>query len=293
MKMGRRRRRAEPGLTGIRPIQDGFRLSEEINPWWLWLAGVASALLVVLAILLDLLWKVKNILPSVTLDLGIGSILFALLFLLQRRIVRRTSILWVSALEEMAARSGQDPDQLAAHFGGPVAVVHEFVDAILGEGDCRRAWRFADPIWRLCRAQAWLWNNLSHPLVSKFDRDTAAGALAEVDSTHELWQAFAQSELEQFSEAWSGPDLRTHGAASATRKVEDGEIVLLVDLSEHPDGAMVHAPTPVRGTPFLVRKIADAWQIANLVGDHIPEPGWPPNWKEGWTYWEKLFEADG
>jgi hypothetical protein len=62
--------------------------------------------------------------------------------------------------------------------------------------------------------------------------------------------------------------------------VQDGEIVLLIDLAGHPHGAMVHAPTLVKGVPVLVRRIDDRWRIANLVGDHLPPPGWPPDWKK-------------
>jgi len=292
MKIPKRLTRAKPGLASVAPSQGGFRLSEEISSLWLWIVGIVGAVLVVLAILLDLLWNVTNILPSASLNLGVGVMLFSVLFLLQRRIVRRTNVVWISAWEEMAAQTGQNPDALANHFAGPVAVVTDFVSAILDDADYGRAWQLVDANWRLCRAQAWLWNNRSHPLVSPFDRASVARALSEIRPTHELWPSFAATELEQFAEIWSDPDLRTYGAASATRKVPDGEIVLLVDLSEHPDGAMAHAPTPVFGVSFLVHTEDGAWRIANLVGDHLPEPGWPPEWKEGWTYWDRLLLGD-
>jgi len=98
----------------------------------------------------------------------------------------------------------------------------------------------------------------------------------------------AEIELEQFRKKWLNPDVRTYGAASATRKVEDGEIVILIDLAKHPDGAIVKTETWIEGIPFLVREINGNWYIANMVGDHIPEPGWPPDCKEGWTYWEQF-----
>lgn len=264
-------------------------MSQDINRAWLWIAGVCGALLVLLAVFLNLVWGVSNILPSVSLDLGVGTILFSVLFFLERRIVRRTNLRWVSALEELASRTGQDPAQMSAHFAGPVTAVNHFVRAVLQDSDYRQAWTLADPNWRICRAQAWLWNNSSHPLVAHVDKELAAEELAEVNSTHELWETFAETELEQFREIWSDPDLIAYGTASATRVVDDGEIVLLVDLSEHPDGAIAYEATEVSGVPFLVRQLAGEWVIANLVGDRLPKPGWPPDWRVGWPYWEKLL----
>jgi hypothetical protein len=248
-----------------------------VHPSWLW------------GFLLDLVWSVDNILPSACLNVGVGGMLFALLFVAERRIIRRTGLIWVSALEEQAARTGQDPAKLAAHFAGPVAAVQGFVRAVLDDDNYELAWRLADSNWRLCRAQAWIWNNRSHPLVAPFDRDDTARALAEDHPTHELWASFAQTELDQIRGVWSEPDLRTYGAASASREVPAGEIVLLVDISEHPEGAVAYGPTPVFGVSFLVREIDGVWQIANLVGDRLPEPGWPPDWKEGWEYWERVL----
>ncbi len=285
----RLRKKAQPGLSSVAPVYGGFRLDEEINVIWLWLVGGAGASLIVLGLLMNLVWSIDNILPSACLRVGVGAMLFALLFIAERRVVRRTSVIWVSALEEQAARTGQNAGELAAHFAGPVAAVNRFVHAILDGGDYELAWREADSNWRLCRAQAWIWNNRSHPSVARFDRDLAAQALAEEHSTHELWPSFAQTELDQFREAWSQQDLRTFGAASASRKVDAGEIVLLVDLSHHPDGAIAFEPTPVSGVSFLVREIDRAWRIANLVGDRLPIPGWPPDWNEGWGYWERVL----
>ena len=267
-----------------------YRLSEEINLRWLWLVGIAGAALVVLAVLLDLVWHVANILPNVSLALGVGVMLFSVLFGLERRIVRQTNLVPVSKWDEMGAQTGQDPITLAAHYAGPVAAVLDFIDAILNGSDYERAWQLATANWRLCRTQAWIWNNRDHPLIADFDRASAAHGLAEDPSTHELWEHFAETELAQFTEAWSSPDLRTYGAASATRRVTDGEIVLLVDLSEHPNGAIVQAPTPVSGVPFLVRNVDGEWLIANVAGDHLPEPGWPPNWREGWSYWDAYLD---
>jgi hypothetical protein len=168
--------------------------------------------------------------------------------------------------------------------------VQGFPRGILDASDYRQAWQLADANWRLCRAQAWIWNNRDHPLVAGFDREAAAIGLAADPSDYALWNAFASTELDQFTEAWSEPDLRAYGAASRPRRVSDGEIVMLVDLSEYPGGAMVHEATPVTGVPFFVRKVAGNWVIANVAGDHLPKPGWPPDWMEGWTYWDTYLD---
>src|SRR5205814_9118185 len=102
-------KKPQPGLFSVPPAREGFRVSEEVRPQWLLFAGVLGILLVGLAIALDLVWKVKNILPTACLEVGVGLMLFAVLFLLQRRTVRATTLVWVSQLEELAARIGQDP----------------------------------------------------------------------------------------------------------------------------------------------------------------------------------------
>lgn len=61
------------------------------------------------------------------------------------------------------ADGSRDPFEEArmqSHFGvrGPVAVVYEWPGSI-GSGDFETAWMLMNPSLRLCRAQAWLWNN--------------------------------------------------------------------------------------------------------------------------------------
>ena len=288
------RKKPQPGLFSAAPVEEGLRLTEQVRPRWLWFAGVVGIVLVGLAIALDLVWNVKNILPTASLEVGVGMVLFAVLFLLQRRIVRATTLVWMSRLEVMASQTGQDPEELRRHVEGPVALVNDFVAALLNDdGDYEQAWQLADANWRLCRAQAWLWNNRHHPDLAGFNLDQAAAGLAESRSTHELWDAFAQAELAQFRGVYGNPDLRTWGAASRPRRVDDGEIVLLLDLSEHPNGAIVYADTPVIGVSFLVREINGEWKIANVAGDHLPQAGWPPDWRVGFTYFDRFLDNMG
>ncbi len=64
-------------------------------------------------------------------------------------------------------------------------------------------------------------------------------------------------------------------------KVKDGEIVALVDLSEHPQGMVVNQTMQMESICFLVTDINGEWRLANLSGDHVPELGWPPDGKTG------------
>jgi hypothetical protein len=164
-----------------------------------------------------------------------------------------------------------------------------FVEAVLTRRDYAEAFEYADYNWRLCRAQAWLWNNREGTEIAGLDLAEEAKALVGTEAhMHPLWDAFAETELNQFHEVWSNMRERQHGVGSASRPVEDGEIVMMVDIDDFPDGALATEPTEVRAVPFLVRKIRDEWLVANIVGDHLPIPGLPPDWREGWLYIEEV-----
>ena len=165
--MKKRFRRAKPGLRSMAPPRDGLRLTEEVRAGWLWIAGAIGVSLVILAVLLDLHWNVDNILPSVSLELGVSTLLFAVLFLLERRVVRLTSLRSVTAWEELTAQTGEDPQEVAEHYAGPVAAVDDFITAIRLASDYRSAWALSDANWRTCRAQSWLLANASHPSVTR------------------------------------------------------------------------------------------------------------------------------
>ena len=159
-----------------------------------------------------------------------------------------------------------------------------FVSAVLGDRDYRRAWAFADENWRLCRAQAWLFNKRGLPWVADLDREAVADGLSCLDPTHELWVPFSACEMELFTTAWASVPLKNLAVATNRRRVEDGEIVLLVDRSSYPDQLIVWQPTPAMSLRFLVRNDGYGWLVSNHVGDRLPLPGWPPDWREGWSY---------
>lgn len=135
----------------------------------------------------------------------------------------------------LPAEGGQEPldlqtlEEIRAHFEGPVAAVFAWVKALTA-GEWRAAWRLSDDIFRLVRAQAWLWNNRNSPGIAGEDLDQLAAGLAIEDPEGELWTDFARLELAQFRSAWADWDLANMAAASRSRPVGlDYEVVLLTN----------------------------------------------------------------
>jgi hypothetical protein len=77
----------------------------------------------------------------------------------------------------------QTPEEIAAHFAGPVVVAWEWLEAVIRDSDFRRAWPLSDAELRLARAQAWIWNNRYERDIRGHDLDALAAALAEVRHT--------------------------------------------------------------------------------------------------------------
>jgi hypothetical protein len=175
----------------------------------------------------------------------------------------------------------QSIEEMAAHMAGPVAAVLACVDAIQGN-DFATAWALMDDELRLAGAQGWLWVNRDHPLVASEDLDVAAAALAEVPSTHRLWDMFAKIELVEFQQALAYYEPETYGAGSRPRIVDlDYEVVVFVPL-ERPGKAMVYdGPTLVsEALVALVHLERGSWRVARIGSDQRAVPGWPPQFPE-------------
>jgi len=180
-----------------------------------------------------------------------------------------------------------DPEEaarIAYHFApdGPVAAVYAWLDLVKA-GDFTGAWALMDSNLRLCRAQAWLWNNRSQPDIVSLDLDKEAERVAAVPSTSSLWSNFATTELNQLYGTWphrfealEGGRL---GAGSATRVLgPDLEVVLLIEGSG--EAEVFDQPTLVTDAfLFAVRMTDRGWRIA-AYGDFVPEPGWPPEFEQ-------------
>jgi hypothetical protein len=151
----------------------------------------------------------------------------------------------------------QTSEELQSHYGpgGPVAAAHAFTTAVFERRDLREAWRLVDPDFRLVLAQAWLWANRTHPIVLPHDREEAAEALAEAQPSHELWDAFEATQLDELDENYPDFDHTTWGAARRPRPVApDMEIVLSLDTG----GEVITVETPTlveRGLMLLMRHV--------------------------------------
>lgn len=176
-----------------------------------------------------------------------------------------------------------DPEEAArilSHFGseGPVEAVYAWLELIMA-GDYAGAWALMDDNLRLCRAQAWLWNNRSLPGIVPAELDKEAARLAAVPSDSPLWSDFAVIELDQLNETWqlrfSAMEEGRVGAGSATRVLgPDLEVVLLLEGSGEVE--VFDEPTLVRDAFVFAARMTDGgWRIA-AYGDFIPQPGWPP-----------------
>lgn len=173
----------------------------------------------------------------------------------------------------------QTPEELAAIYGpdSPHTVAGDFLLALLDDRDFLGAWQRMTPEFRLCRAQAWVWNNRTHPDFAGTDLDAEAASLAEPDSAHDLWHEFAQIELGIFENA--NPDFvaKGYGAASRPRPIgPDLEIVIFAPT--HGEILRIDGPTLLADAiTVLMEHRDDGWLVAQIGSDRAPVPGWPPN----------------
>ncbi len=157
--------------------------------------------------------------------------------------------------------------------GGPVRAAQGWIEAVqLGRYD--QAWAATDPLLRLVRAQAWIWNNRKDADISSLNRDELAAALAEERSAHPLWGDFAATELHQMHEVYGGFQPDAWGASRGPSSVgADYALVLFAHLSGEP---LILTDQPqVFSLAFLMHAAGRGWSLAGF-SDALPEPGWPP-----------------
>ncbi len=147
-------------------------------------------------------------------------------------------------------------------------------------GDFEHVWSLSEHNWRLCRAQAWIWNNRT--LLGLDDLRAAqqmALALSEVDSLHPLWPEFARSERNQFLEWFAGAPTEEWGVASRRRPVGPGyELLIFMPRGNRPQGYLFTQPTVIPGWAVLTHLTTDGWRVAAFGAEAAPQPGWPPTW---------------
>ena len=158
--------------------------------------------------------------------------------------------------------------------GAPDVAMRFF--ALLAARHVEEGFDLAERNWRLCRVQAWLWNNREH-FGSEHSLDDLAYSLAENRVPADIWQQFMVAEADAFAGVWSS--LGTVGAASRERKVApDYELVILTPVGDS-GGFMVMTTTTLQSAiTVLLHFIDNKWSVASHVAHAPPAPGWPPSW---------------
>lgn len=175
---------------------------------------------------------------------------------------------------------------IASHFApdGPVATCFTFLESVLGpEPDYLKAWGLMDRNLRLCRAQAWLWNNRDYSPIGDSLQELAEWMAGGSDDQNpptplasRLWVEFEKIELQMIEDSWRASYNRVLGAASHARPIGI-DLELVVMLPTDGDVVLFEKPTLVdEALLYVMRFEADAWRVA-AWGDRLPEPGWPPN----------------
>jgi hypothetical protein len=225
---------------------------------------------------------------SVALELGTGMMLFAFLYWAERRLVRNQAEQLIEALsgdpkdlqplKDIADRA----EDLATREGGPSDIAWQWISAVCS-GHYETAWELSEYNWRLCRAQAWLWNNKwiwNNAATAIYGtRDEIATALASSDVRHPLWLPFVQTEEKHFLEVWKDVQPEKWGIASNRRPTGRGyELVVFSPLGRYRHGYLLHAPAYISNLQLLMHKTKDGWLMASVGSVAPPDPGWPPSW---------------
>lgn len=172
----------------------------------------------------------------------------------------------------------QTPEELEAYYapGGAPDTCFQFLDAIFVRGSYDLAWSMMDENQRLCRAQAWLWNNRSFPDIAPHLDGLAAWLLDGPHPGEEIWTSFSAIELQGIVDAWGDKYARGLGAASRPRPIGvDLELVVLAPTDG--ESFQVSGPTLLSDAlVWTVRHTCDGCRIA-AWHDRLPVPGWPPD----------------
>jgi hypothetical protein len=222
---------------------------------------------------------------SVELEVGAALMLFAILYYLQRVLIRRQT----SELIRRIDANLEDLSPVPEHRQGALAVAFEWLEA-MAAGDYMTGWRLSDDNWRLCRAQSWIWSNR---LIISQDHsiDEVERALAQGDAKHPLWAAFVYTESEYFRDYYSGVDTTKIGVGSEHRPTgRDYDLLLFPPLDESGKGYFVLQPMVLNTrAQVLIRKGVGehGWLVASHCSVAPPTPGRPPSW---WVVGDLTFK---
>tara|TARA_R100000935_G_scaffold27496_1_gene47675 strand:+ start:202 stop:1122 length:921 start_codon:yes stop_codon:yes gene_type:complete len=233
-------------------------------------------------------------LSGLMLEVGAGLLLFAVLLVVQNRLVERA----------ISAARGLTPDELVSKQAegeanpltpgdfhadlGPLAVAGAVVRD-LADGAFRDAWLLFDPNLRRCRAMAWLYNNraqLGLPEQFSAEAEELVDVLMELrDHPSGLADHFIEIEARQYAEGLAGYNDDLYGWSQRRRIVGPmHEMVLAIRLpSDAPHGILVDRPTIVSDTIKVLvsaHVVSDRvlYLVAGINYEAAPLPTWPPTW---------------
>ena len=236
------------------------------------------------------IWAIRNRVgrESVALELGAGIMLFAFLYWAEKRLVKNQAEQLVQALtsdwtnlqplKDVAERA----EGLSIRESGPSDIAWNWLNAVCS-GHYETAWELSEPNWRLCRVQAWLWNNKwlwdNSETAIYGDRDEIATALASSDVRHPLWLPFVQTEEKHFRDTWKDVQPDKWGIASNRRPTGKGyELVVFAPLGPYQHGYLLHAAAYINNLRLLMHETEGGWLMASHISVAPPSPGWPPSW---------------
>lgn len=166
------------------------------------------------------------------------------------------------------------PPEHRANFteGGPVVAACEFMAAIFEARNLRRAWPLIDSALRLTLVTAWLEANEGHPALADVAATTAASLADEEPIQTLLWEAYAETQLGEFTDEWARFRVESWGVATKPRIVALGlEQVVFVPLAGLPP-IVTKATAVPDAIVLLMRHDGDIWRVAGLQTDE-PAPG--------------------
>lgn len=266
------------------PLGENKALGGEgkVRSSWLIAIGTIGVLLVGGAIALETWVAAGSIWAAVLLELGAGTLLFTLLFMAERHLVRRATTQLISALtpEDLSHLTGERSDtHIRQTFatGGPVDIAYKWLEAA-ASGDYETMWRLSDHDWQTSRIQAWLWNGRDNFGYSIPHLESLLTAMRD-GSAPDLWDSFVRSERRQYQELFYKVDVSKLGASDRRRRVApDYELILIIELEGHKSGFKVEEPLVIPSRQFLMHRVGKQWLFANFNTSCPPTPGWPPGW---------------
>lgn len=274
----------------------GHRLSRDVTTLRavpLALTGTVGLILLALHIVLELGDDPPR-LSGLLLEVGAGLVLFALLLIVQVKLVQRA----VSAArglteQELASKQAEEglnpmtPGDFHDDVG-PLAVASAVVRD-LADGNFPEAWVLFDSNFKRCRAMAWLYNNreqLGLPSDLTEEVEVLVDALANLQELPDaLTEHFMTSETRQYADVFHAFDDDRWGWSQRRRIVGPRhEIILALPLpADAPHGIVVERPTITTNTVHILvsNQPVDGtmvYRVAGIYSQAAPLPTWPPTW---------------